>query len=295
MDQAAHHGQENRAALGGSRPIALTIAGFDPSSGAGISADLKVFAAHRVYGMACISALTVQSTLEVKRVEPVRAGQVRESLECLFEDVVPDGVKMGMLATPEIVGEVSAFLSTSRFPREKIVLDPVIRSSSGKELLSPGGVKRMVEELFPCVGWITPNLDELAVLTQVGSVCREGIPEAAARLREACPGLNVLATGGHLERPDDYLLLSSGESFWVEGEWVRTNSTHGTGCALSSALLCGLIAGKNPEDAVLAAKAWVTQALKEAYPVGRGRGPMNHLFSLENQAGCASISARDSI
>src|SRR5579884_35025 len=260
-------------------PLALTIAGFDPSSGAGISADLKVFAAHRVYGMACITALTVQSTLGVRRVEAVAPAVLRETLECLCEDALPDGVKIGMLATAENVGEVVAFLASSRMAREKIVLDPVIRSSSGRELLSPEGISRVHSELLAHVGWITPNLDELAVLAQqTRPLRREDVPPVAAELHRAYPHLHILVTGGHLDRPDDFLLLPSEGAFWFQGERVETTSTHGTGCALSSALLCALMSGRRPEEAVRHAKNYVTGALKAAFPTGKGRGPMHHLF-----------------
>ncbi|WP_158748092.1 bifunctional hydroxymethylpyrimidine kinase/phosphomethylpyrimidine kinase [Acidobacterium sp. S8] len=264
-------------------PIALTIAGFDPSSSAGITADLKVFAAHGIYGMACITALTVQSTLGVQRVEAVAPATIRETLDCLRDDVLPMGVKIGMLATSEAVGEVANFLSQSGIHRSRVVLDPVLRSSSGRELLSPAGIERLRSELLAFVGWVTPNLDELAVLTGNETLNRESIPSAAAKLQgiAAAAGnseLHVLVTGGHLERPDDFLLSPDGQATWLEGEHVDTEATHGTGCALSSALLCQLIAGKNPLAAAEGAKAYVTAALKAAYKVGRGRGPMDHLY-----------------
>jgi len=263
--------------------IALTIAGFDPSSGAGVTADLKVFAAHHLYGMACITALTVQSTLGVRRVEPVAPAIICETLECLQEDVGPAGLKLGMLATEAAVHEVAAFLVAAKIPREKIVLDPVIRSSSGKELLSAAGVARLRSELLARVGWVTPNLDELAVLIEAESVTRDEIPAAAAKLhrRAAEAGnadLHVLVTGGHLDRPDDFLRTPAGEEFWLKGERVETNATHGTGCAFSSALLCQLIKGKPAREAAEHAKAYVTAALKAAYPIGKGKGPMHHLF-----------------
>ena len=268
------------------RPIALSIAGFDPSSGAGMTADLKVFAAYRVYGMACITALTVQSTLGVRRVEPVAAETIRETLDCLKDDVRFSGVKIGMLATEGAVAEVVRFLAGSGIPRHGIVLDPVLRSSSGRELLTTGGVDRLRAELLAHVGWITPNIDELGILTATKSVSRETVPAAAAELQRRAmdagnPDLHVLVTGGHLESPDDFLLTPDGQEFWLRGEWVETRATHGTGCALSSALLCQLIDGKGPFDAASAAKAYVTGALKAAYPVGQGKGPMHHLFQLD--------------
>jgi hydroxymethylpyrimidine/phosphomethylpyrimidine kinase len=273
-----------------SRPIALTIAGFDPGSGAGITADLKTFAAHGIYGVACISALTVQSTLGVRAVEPLSPTLVRRTLECLAEDVSLAGVKIGMLGSSAVVREVSSFLTSQSgaIPRGRIVLDPVLRSSSGTALIDPAGVELLQQELLSRVGWITPNLDELALLTgrdlsAPGSLARDQVPAAAGQLHEMAARLgndelNVVVTGGHLSRPDDYLLLASGEGNWLEGEKIVTKATHGTGCAFSSALLSGLISGQSPRQAVVAAKAYVTEALRSAYPVGKGKGPMNHLF-----------------
>ena len=159
-----------------------------------------------------------------------------------------------------------------------------IRSSSGRELLSPEGVARLLSELLAHVGWITPNLDELAVLTEEGPISLAGVPAAAARLQELArkagnPKLSVVATGGHHDRPDDFLLTCGGKGTWFEGKRVETESTHGTGCAFSSALLCQLVQGASPQQAVAGAKEYVTAALKVAYPVGRGRGPMHHLFN----------------
>jgi hydroxymethylpyrimidine/phosphomethylpyrimidine kinase len=254
-------------------PVALTIAGFDPGSGAGITADLKTFAAHGVYGVACISALTVQSTQGVRSVEPVEPILVRQTLDCLAGDV----------------GEVSSFLASQSktIPRQRIVLDPVLRSSSGAPLIDQGGIGLIRDELLQRVGWITPNLEELAILAgEAGPVSRDQVPPVAARLQEISrrlgnDELNIVVTGGHFDRPDDFLLTAAGEESWLRGEKIATNSTHGTGCAFSSALLCGLISGVNPGSAVAAAKAYVTEALRAAYPVGKGKGPLNHLFRFD--------------
>jgi hydroxymethylpyrimidine/phosphomethylpyrimidine kinase len=270
-----------------SPPVALTIAGFDPGSGAGITADLKTFAAHRIYGVACISAMTVQSTLGIRAVEPLPAMLVRQTLECLAEDVSLSGIKIGMLGSSAVVCEVSSFLTaqSGTIPRERIVLDPVLRSTSGTALIDRDGLRVIREELLPRVGWITPNVDELAVLAG-GSPDREEMPAAAARLQAMAArlgndALNVVVTGGHLSRPDDFLLAASGAGNWLAGEKIITNATHGTGCAFSSALLCELISGRSPEEAVAAAKAYVTEALRSAYPIGKGKGPMNHLFPFD--------------
>jgi hydroxymethylpyrimidine/phosphomethylpyrimidine kinase len=272
------------------RPIALTIAGFDPSSGAGITADLKTFSAFGIYGVACISALTVQSTLGVRAVEPLPANLVRETLQCLAEDVTLSGIKIGMLGSSLVAREVASFLAaqSGTIARERVVLDPVLHSSSGASLLDLDGVRVMREALLPRVGWITPNTVELAILTGAdstagGELRQEQVPAAAARLKEIAArqgngDLNVLVTGGHLGRPDDFLLAASGEQSWLPGEKVVTNATHGTGCAFSSALLCGLISSLGSLEAAAGAKAYVTEALRSAYPVGKGKGPMNHLY-----------------
>ncbi len=271
-------------------PVALTIAGFDPGSGAGITADLKTFAAHGVYGVACISALTVQSTQGVKRVVPVEPILVRQTLDCLAGDVSLSGVKIGMLGSSGVVGEVSSFLASQSktIGRERMVLDPVLRSTSGAPLIDPGGVDLIREELLQRVGWITPNLEELAILAGEvsGPLGRDQVPSAAQRLREISrrlgnDELNIVVTGGHLGWPDDFLLTAAGEQSWLPGETIVTNSTHGTGCAFSSALLCGLISGGIPSEVVAVAKAYVTEALRSAYPVGKGKGPLNHLFRFD--------------
>jgi hydroxymethylpyrimidine/phosphomethylpyrimidine kinase len=275
-----------------SAPVALTIAGFDPSSGAGITADLKTFSAHGIYGVACITAMTVQSTLGVRAVEPLPGKLARQTLECLADDISISGVKIGMLGSSAVVGEVSSFLAahSGAIPRKRVVLDPVLRSSSGTPLLDRDGLDVLRAELLGRVGWITPNVDELALLAEEdlsapGDFGREQAPEAAARLQAMAARLgndelNVVVTGGHLSRPDDFLLTASGEQSWLAGERIVTNATHGTGCAFSTALLCELISGRSPQEAVAAAKAFVTEALRLAYPIGRGKGPMNHLFSV---------------
>ncbi len=276
-------------------PVALTIAGFDPSSGAGVTADLKTFAAHGVYGVACITALTVQSTLGVRAVEPVRAELVRKTLDCLAEDMPFAGVKIGMLGTLSVASEVHSFLERAGTPRSCIVLDPVICSSSGKRLLDDGGVAFLRDRMLGILGWITPNRDELGVLTGLAIPGRAEVPAAAQRLQEMAaaqgnPKLNVVVTGGDLERPDDFLLpgegafcnANSGEAGkWISGELVKTAATHGTGCAFSAALVAELIAGFTATGAVANAKAFVTVALRSAYPVGQGHGPMHHLFRLQ--------------
>ncbi|MEO6982596.1 MAG: bifunctional hydroxymethylpyrimidine kinase/phosphomethylpyrimidine kinase [Edaphobacter sp.] len=262
----------------------LTIAGFDPSSGAGVTADLMVFAAHGLFGTSCITSLTVQSTVGVLAAHAVSAEVVRATLDCLWSDLAPVGIKIGMLGTAANVAAVAEFLGEVRRDGGKdvsVVLDPVLRSSSGRELLEMEGVRVLRERLLPLVDWVTPNLDELGILTGRCVASREDVPEAALALQAAGGGLNVLATGGHLVQPDDLVVRRGGAVDWLAGERVETSSTHGTGCALSSALLCGLVGGMEARDAAEAAKRYVAEAMRSAAPLGKGRGPMHLLWPLD--------------
>ncbi len=260
----------------------MTIAGFDPSSGAGVTADLMVFAAHGLFGTSCITSLTVQATTGVQAAHPVRPETVRATLDCLQADLPAAGIKIGMLATGETVAAVANFLGNlrSRGERIPVVLDPVLQSSSGRELLDDTGLKLLRERLLPLVDWITPNVDELGILTGIPVRERGDLPDAARALQESHRGLNVLATGGHLEPPDDLLLSTSGESWWLPGVRIDSTSTHGTGCALSSALLSGLVLGKSAYEAAIGAKLYVAEAIRTAPGLGHGRGPLNHLWTL---------------
>lgn len=254
-------------------PILLAIAGYDPSSGAGITADLKVYAAHGMYGVSAITALTVQSTQGVRRVEAISPELLAETLACLREDLAISGLKIGMLATAENVGAVSRFVGSAGIQKPYLVLDPVLKSSSGADLLSPEGVVRLKEDLIPRVGWLIPNTEELAVLTGLPVGNRPEVEAAAAALASEYPGLNLVVTGGHLESPDDYLRLAGGACRWLPGRRIETTSTHGTGCAFSSALLCRLVLGDDPVEAVVGTKAYVAEAMELAQPIGKGRGP----------------------
>jgi hydroxymethylpyrimidine/phosphomethylpyrimidine kinase len=260
----------------------LTIAGFDPSSGAGVTADLMVFAAHGLFGTSCITGLTVQSTVGVRAVTAVSAELVRATLDYLASDLPPVGIKIGMLATAANVTAVSEFLSGLRVEKERVpvVLDPVFESSSGRELLDREGVGVMRESLLPLVDWVTPNLDELGVLTGRQVRRREDVEEAALELQQMGWELNVLVTGGHLNPPDDLLVTAEGERIWLPGTQVVSRSTHGTGCAFSSALLSRLVLGDGAGDAAAAAKRYVAEAIGRAAPRGRGLGPVNHLWPL---------------
>lgn len=262
-------------------PVILTIAGFDPSSGAGITADLQVFAAHGLYGTACITALTVQSTLGVSAVDSVAAKLIRETLEYLDADLPPAGIKIGMLGSVEAVLAVAGYLRKVRGRGIPVVLDPVIRSSSGAALLDEEGLAAMQQELLPLVDWITPNQAELAVLSGAAGGVEDGLRALARRH----PRMHAVATGGDSggDSTVDVLLTPDGGLHRFEGERVATTSTHGTGCAFSSTLLARLVLGDAPVAAVTAAKGYVAEALRQAPGLGGGNGPLNLLWPLRRR------------
>jgi hydroxymethylpyrimidine/phosphomethylpyrimidine kinase len=254
------------------RPIVLSIAGHDPSSGAGITADVKTIAAHGCYGVTCVTSLTVQSTRGVKSVEPVEGRVITDILEELISDVEIDAVKIGMLGSAEAARAVAAFLR--RYQPRNVVLDPVLRSSSGASLLTNDGVHILKERILGMVTVITPNADEAAVLTGLTVSTLEQMGSAAIRLRQS--GVrNVIVTGGHLDPPSDLVTTTASQGFaTLTGTKIASRSTHGTGCAFSTAVACRLAQGKNLTAAAKAAKAFVESALKTAPTMGRGVGPV---------------------
>lgn len=269
-------------------PVVLTIAGFDPSSGAGATADLKTIAAHGCYGVACLTALTVQTTQGVRSVEPVPARLVAATLRELAHVFKFDAVKIGMLATAPVVDAVVRFLDRVRPPN--VVLDPVLKSSSGAELLDHElldrkGRQRLSKRLLRLATVITPNLDEAADLSGLPVNSPAGMKSAAERLHQM--GVrNVVITGGHLGQPVDLLSMADARGrHQVEfaSRRVRSTATHGTGCAFSSAVACNLALGKSLRDAVRLAKEFVTQTIRHAFKVGSGAGALNHFNALEEQ------------
>jgi hydroxymethylpyrimidine/phosphomethylpyrimidine kinase len=264
-------------------PVVLTIAGFDPSSGAGITADIKTIAAHGCYGVACITALTVQSTEGVRRVEAVDAGLVTETLAELASDVEIAAVHVGMLGSGKIVRTVADFLATHKLPN--IVLDPILKSSSGADLLDSAGVHSLAEKLIPLASVVTPNIDEASALTGLAVTHPEQMRAAARKLHEMGAAA-VVITGGHLEKAID--LLSFTGSRGIEQEVfksarLKSNSTHGTGCAFATAIACHLAMGRGLPEAVLLAKAYVAAAISNAHPLGHGIGPVHHLYRMRQQ------------
>src|SRR5215472_7928290 len=246
------------------RPVVLSIAGHDPSSGAGITADIKTIAAHRCYGVTCITALTVQSTRGVKQVEAVEGRMITQILEELSTDLDIAAVKIGMLGSAEAARAVAAFLKRNQ-PRN-VVLDPVLKSSSGAELISSEGIEVLRQRLLGLALVITPNAEEAGALTGLKTTTAAQIEAAALELRRA-GAHNVILTGGHLNPPRDLVMLESHrEPIILTGEKISSRSTHGTGCAFSTSLACRLAMGKSVLDSARYAKAYVESALRKAPP-----------------------------
>jgi len=266
-------------------PVVLTIAGFDPSSGAGVTADIKTIAAHGCYGVGCITAMTVQSTAGVRRVEAVDPGLVSETLEELASDVLIAAVRIGMLGSAKVVRGVAEFLSSGKARVPNVVLDPVLKSSSGAELLDAAGTRLLIEKLVPLADVITPNVDEASVLTGLKVTDLDEMRAAAAKLHQMGSAA-VVITGGHLEKAIDLLSFRTERGVEEEvfkAERQRSNSTHGTGCAFATAMACHLALGRGIAEAALLAKTYVSSAIAAGHPLGQGNGPVHHLYRMNEQ------------
>jgi hydroxymethylpyrimidine/phosphomethylpyrimidine kinase len=264
-------------------PVVLTIAGFDPGSGAGITADIKTIAAHGCYGVACITALTVQSTGGVRRVETVDSGLVTETLAELASDVEIAAIHIGMLGSGKVVRAVADFIAQQKLPN--MVLDPILKSSSGADLLDAAGARLLIEKLIPLATVVTPNVDEASALTGLPVTDPEQMRAAAQKLHEMGASA-VVVTGGHLEKAIDLLSFTSSRGIQQElfkSARLKSNSTHGTGCAFATAVACHLALGRGLPEAVLLAKAYVAAAISNAHPLGRGIGPVHHLYRMQEQ------------
>ncbi|MFY9561925.1 MAG: bifunctional hydroxymethylpyrimidine kinase/phosphomethylpyrimidine kinase [Terriglobales bacterium] len=264
-------------------PVVLTIAGFDPSSGAGITADIKTIAAHECYGVSCITAITVQSTQGVRRVEPMDPRTILETLQELVSDLEVAAVHIGMLGTREGAQAVADFLEQARLPH--VVLDPILKASSGADLLDAPGTRILIERLIPLSEVVTPNLDEASALTQQPVTNLDQMRLAAVRLH-SLGAANIVITGGDLERAIDLLSFTTSRGIEKEvfkADRLRSSSTHGTGCAFATAMACHLAYGRGLPEAVLLSKAYVAAAIANAHPLGRGVGPVHHLYRMNRQ------------
>lgn len=255
-------------------PILLTIAGFDPSCGAGTAADLKTFAAHGCYGVAAITSLTVQNTQGVEDVQNTPSAMLRAQLESLAKDCEIAAVKIGMLGNRGNAAVVAEFLDARQFTH--VVHDPVMKSSSGAELLDAGGVKYVATELLRRASVITPNVREAEVLTGLTITDTAGM-EAAARKIVEMGARAVIVKGGHMERAVD-ILFDGSEIVTLAGDKSKEESLHGTGCTFAAAIAAQLASGRPLVEAAMLAKAYVVKAIENSYATGKGPAPLDHFY-----------------
>jgi hydroxymethylpyrimidine/phosphomethylpyrimidine kinase len=254
-------------------PVALTIAGSDPSGGAGLQADLKTFHRFGVYGEAVTTLITVQNTRGVTRVSTLDADLVVEQIQAVIEDIPPQAAKVGALGSREVVEAVAREAERFGFP---LVVDPVMISKHGARLIDTNAVRALVEHLIPRAFLLTPNLDEAAALVGFAVQDRDEMVRAADKLASLGAD-NVLVKGGHLLGDAlDVLRLASGEIMEFTAPRIETRHTHGSGCTYSAAITAELAKGTALADAVARAKAFITEAIRTAPRLGAGAGPLNH-------------------
>jgi hydroxymethylpyrimidine/phosphomethylpyrimidine kinase len=261
-------------------PVVLTIAGFDPSAGAGVAADLKTIAAHNCYGVAAVTALTVQSTQGVKSVHDTPAAELRAQLDTLLEDIKISAIKIGMLGHRGNAVVVGEFLD--RAGVRNVVLDPVMKSTSGEtDLVDAGGVKYISEELLKRATVVTPNIAEAEILSGI-PIKDHAAMEAAARKIVDRGARAVVVKGGHMEKAID-VLFDGLEVLRFGGDHLKSENTHGSGCTFASAIAAQLACGRPLREAVLLAKAYVTKAIEKGYSIGKGPGPLDHFYRVRQE------------
>lgn len=256
----------------------LTIAGTDPTGGAGAQADLKTFMAHKVYGMSVITALVAQNTMGVRDIMNVSPSFLSEQFDCVFEDITPDAIKIGMVSEPELIHVIVEKLK--QYQAKNIVVDPVMVSTSGSRLLADRAMQALKEELIPLATIITPNIPEAEVLSDMHIKCKEDMITAAEKIAEDYHGY-ILIKGGHFEKHADDLLYHAGSMLWLQCEHIDNPNTHGTGCTLSSAIASNLALGNTLEDSVKYAKDYISGALRDGLNLGKGSGPLNHCWNMK--------------
>ncbi|MDO5042001.1 MAG: bifunctional hydroxymethylpyrimidine kinase/phosphomethylpyrimidine kinase [Slackia sp.] len=253
----------------------VSIAGSDSSGGAGIQADIKTIAAFGLFAQTVVTALTAQNTTGVFAVADSAPTFVRAQIDAVFTDIRPDAVKIGMVSSSAIADAVADGLAAHS--ARNIVLDPVMVSTSGAALIDERAQNALIEKLFPLASVITPNIPETEVLCGMEVRTKDDMQRAACMLKAKTPGA-VLVKGGHgVSGADDVLCCDEGV-FWFEGHRIDTQDTHGTGCTLSSAIACGLAEGRSVPDAVDAAKRYVAGALEAGFRMGKGSGPLDHMW-----------------
>ena len=259
---------------------ALTIAGSDSSGGAGIQADIKTMTANGVYAMSAITALTAQNTTGVAAIMDVTPEFLGQQLDCVFTDIFPDAVKIGMVSSGAIIAKIAEKLK--EYNAENVVIDPVMVATSGAKLISDDAVAILKKELLPLADLLTPNIPEAEVLTGKKITLADDMLSAAEAISEEF-GCAVLCKGGHKLNDANDLLWYDGHVDWFCGKRIDNPNTHGTGCTLSSAIASNLAKGYDMKTAVERAKAYISGALEAMLDLGKGSGPMNHAFAINNE------------
>ena len=259
---------------------ALSIAGSDCSGGAGIQADIKTMTMHGVYAMSAITAMTAQNTIGVRAIQEATPDFLKQQLDAIFEDIYPDAVKIGMVASSELIHVIADRLR--HYEAENIVVDPVMVATSGSALMKNAAVQTLIEELLPVVTLVTPNIPEAQVLSGLNIQTEEDMIIAAKYIGDNyhCA---VLLKGGHSINDANDLLYANGECHWFDGKRIHNPNTHGTGCTLSSAIASNLAKGYTLSESVRRAKDYISGALAAMLDLGKGSGPMNHAFDLQGE------------
>ncbi len=260
----------------------LTIAGSDCSGGAGIQADLKTMAAHKVYGMSAVTSLTAQNTTGVYGISDVSPEFLSQQLDCIFTDIFPDAVKIGMVSDKGLIEVIADKLM--QYKPANIVVDTVMVSTSGSRLLKEDAIDALCSMLIPLADVITPNIPEAEVLSGMHIDSSDKMIESAQIIQSkflSGKGTGVLIKGGHELNTANDLLYKNGEAVWFNGERIDNPNTHGTGCTLSSAIACNLALGRSMEDSVRESKRYISGALKAGLDLGKGSGPLNHVYLFE--------------
>ena len=256
---------------------ALTIAGSDSSGGAGIQADIKTMTMHGVYAMSAITALTAQNTTGVRAIQESTPYFLKQQIDAVFEDIFPDAVKIGMVASSELIRVIADRLRY--YDAKNVVVDPVMVATSGSALMKNEAVQTLMEELLPISTLVTPNIPEAQVLSGLTIETQEDMVTAAKRIGDSyhCA---ALLKGGHRINDANDLLYTNGELRWFVGKRIDNPNTHGTGCTLSSAIASNLAKGHSLTESVKNAKNYISGALGAMLDLGRGSGPMDHAFAL---------------
>ena len=259
---------------------ALTIAGSDCSGGAGIQADLKTMTMHGVYAMSAITALTAQNTTGVRAIQESTPDFLKQQIDAVFEDIYPDAVKIGMVASSELIHVIADRLKF--YNARNVVVDPVMVASAGSSLMKQNTVQTLIKGLLPISTLVTPNIPEAQVLSGM-TIGNKGDMIAAAKQIGDSYHCAVLLKGGHSINDANDLLYADGEIRWFEGRRIDNPNTHGTGCTLSSAIASNLAKGFSLTESVQRAKDYISCALAAMLDLGEGSGPMNHAFSLSGE------------